>query len=55
MRVPSPRRKKQWDEFWTKYRAEKTMLAAYERGELRENVKLELLNMQLLVADDHGI
>lgn len=47
MRVPSPRRPKEWDEFWARYRAEKSLLAAHERGELAEAVELPLLNMVL--------
>ena len=55
MRVPSPRRAKQWDEFWAKYRAEKALLDAFSRGELRESVRLELLNMQLHVAEPGSV
>jgi DNA-directed RNA polymerase subunit RPC12/RpoP len=47
IRIPSPRRQKQWDTFWTKYRAEKALLDTAQRGELRESVYLELLNMEL--------
>ena len=46
-RIPSPRRPKVWAEFWDKYRAEKATLDAFHRGELREQVRLELLNMVL--------
>jgi hypothetical protein len=34
-------------EFWSKYRAEKALLDAFHRGDLRESVRLELLNMEL--------
>jgi hypothetical protein len=47
IRIPSPKRSKAWVEFWTKYRAEKALLNAFHRGELRESVRLELLNMEL--------
>lgn len=47
IRIPSPRRLKAWEEFWEKYKAEKTLLAAFERGELRQNVELTILNMRL--------
>jgi hypothetical protein len=47
IRVPSPQRIKAWDEFWSKYKAEKSLLDMFHRGELREDVTLELLNMQL--------
>jgi hypothetical protein len=49
IRVPSPKRIKAWDEFWSKYNAEKSLLDAFHRGELRHDVTLELLNMQLHV------
>lgn len=49
IRIPSSRRRKEWNAFWAKYRAEKALLRRYERGELRDNVRLELLNMVLLV------
>jgi hypothetical protein len=47
IRVPSPKRVKVWNEFWSKYKAEKSLLEAFHRGELHEDVKLELLNMLL--------
>ena len=47
MRVPSPRRLKEWEAFWAAYRAEKALLAAHHRGELREAVELPLLRMVL--------
>ncbi len=47
IRIPSPRCRKKWERFWAKYRAEKALLEAFHRGELRENVTLELLNMAL--------
>src|SRR5262245_4335397 len=49
IRVPSPKRVKTWNEFWSKYKAEKSLLDAFNRGELREDVTLELLNMKLQV------
>jgi hypothetical protein len=50
IRIPSPKRKKAWDGFWAKYRAEKALLQAHYRGELRETVRLELLNVVLHVT-----
>jgi hypothetical protein len=47
IRIPSPKRTKAWNSFWSKYRVEKSLLAAFYRGELQEDVTLELLNMQL--------
>jgi hypothetical protein len=38
IRVPSPRRVKEWTAFWAAYRAEKALLDASYRGELRETV-----------------
>jgi hypothetical protein len=50
IRIPSPGRPKEWERFWEKYRAEKALLEAFRRGELRENVTLELLRMVLHVS-----
>ena len=47
IRVPTPRRIKAWDEFWTQYKAEKSLLNAYCLGELRENVKLTIFDIEL--------
>ena len=47
IRVPSPRRVKVWAAFWAAYRAEKALLAAHHRGELRAAVELPLLRMAL--------
>lgn len=45
MRVPSPRKVKEWEGFWVAYRAEQALLATHRRGELREAVVLRLLGM----------
>jgi hypothetical protein len=47
IRVPSPRRAKEWEEFWIAYRAEKKLLDVHYRGDLTETVKLPLLNIVL--------
>jgi hypothetical protein len=47
IKVPTPRRTKAWDEFWTRYKAERELLDAYAAGELRENVKLEIFRIHL--------
>jgi len=47
IRIPSPKRTKAWAVFWAKYRAEKALLDAFHRGELRERVRLEMHNMVL--------
>jgi hypothetical protein len=45
--IPSPKRPREWERFWEKYRAEKALLEAFHRGELRKTVRLELLNLVL--------
>jgi hypothetical protein len=50
IRIPSPKSPKAWAQFWHKYRAEKALLDAFHRGELRETVRLELLNMELHIT-----
>jgi len=46
-KVPAPGRAKAWDEFWRRYKTEMSLLGAYHRGKLRENVKLELFDIEL--------
>jgi len=50
IRIPSPKQRKVWEEFWEQYWAEKALLNAYRRGELRESIQLKLLNMELHVG-----
>jgi hypothetical protein len=45
--VPGPQRVKLWDEFWTKYKAESSLLFTYAAGELRQNVNLEIFGVKL--------
>jgi hypothetical protein len=45
--VPSPKYVKAWDRFWEQYRAERDLMDAYGRGEIREAIKLELFNIEL--------
>jgi hypothetical protein len=47
VRIPSPRRPKEWAAFWDKYRAEKALLDAHARGDVHEPVVLEVLNLTL--------
>jgi hypothetical protein len=47
--VPPPRRSKVWDEFWTQYKAERSLLDAYTRGELQRSVKLAVFGIHLRV------
>jgi len=49
MRVPPAKHRKQWLDFWRRYRAEKLALAAYFGGTLTADMQLELLNMNLAV------
>jgi len=53
IRIPSPKRAREWNRFWTQYKAEMALLAAFHRGELREDVTLRLLNMRLHVAGEN--
>ena len=53
--IPSPKRRKAWDEFWKKYRAELKLVDAFNRGELRKSVSLELLNRTLYVGPMPGV
>jgi hypothetical protein len=39
---------KKWEAFWVAYRAEKSLLEAFNRGELGKAVMLPLLNKYLL-------
>ena len=54
IRVPSRKHMKAWDKFWRQYRAEKDLLDAYARGEIREAVKLDLFNIELPKRRRHG-
>jgi hypothetical protein len=47
IKAPTPRRMKAWDEFWTRYKAERALLDAYARGELRESVNLDIFGIRL--------
>jgi hypothetical protein len=47
IRVPLPKRTKVWDQFWSQYKAERDLIDAFARGELRENVKLEIFGIWL--------
>lgn len=50
IRIPSPSQPKVWDQFWAEYRAEKALLDAFHRHELRETTRLRILNMELHVT-----
>jgi Fe-S-cluster containining protein len=45
--IPSPKREREWNEFWRKYRKEKALEAEIYRDESIKEVTLELLNRSL--------
>lgn len=47
IRIPSPKHARAWDKFWLQYRAEKQLIDAYARGEVREAVNLDLFKLVL--------
>jgi len=47
IRIPRTTRIKEWDKFWVQYKAERALLDAYSRGELREKVRLEIFGVEL--------
>lgn len=47
IRVPSPKRRKQWEAFWVQYNDGKQRLAQYYANGSKGPLKLELLNMDL--------
>jgi hypothetical protein len=46
LKVPSPRSTNAWDRFWAQYKTEITLIDAHTRGELREDVKLEIIGLR---------
>ena len=52
MRVPSPRKQKEWKRFWSLYRREKAELErCFADGNI-EIVELDLLNMRIMPRSD---
>jgi hypothetical protein len=47
IRVPSTKRRKQWETFWIQYLDKKQRLAQYYANGSKGPLKLELLNMDL--------
>ena len=47
LHIPSPKREREWNEFWQKYRQEKALTAEFYRDESIKEVTLELLNRVL--------
>ena len=48
IRIPSPKKKKEWRKFWDSYREEKAILEAYYRGERVDTTERPIMNMKLL-------
>lgn len=48
--IPSPRRKKEWREFWTIYRREKRLLEEFQRDPRIKEITLALLNQRWMRA-----
>jgi hypothetical protein len=47
IRIPSPKKKKEWDTFWVKYQKERRLLENFFKYGSKNPVKLEILNMHL--------
>ncbi len=47
LHIPSPRRKREWSDFWTRYRLEKQLLKQFENDPRIKEVELELLSRRL--------
>ena len=46
--IPSPKREKEWDEFWRKYKQEKRLIEQFRKDPRVKRVHLELLNQTLV-------
>jgi hypothetical protein len=44
LRIPSPKKKKDWIEFWTTYRREKRLIEEFQNNPKIQEITLELLN-----------
>ena len=51
IRIPSPKRKKQWRDFWEKYRSEKRLVQEFYDNPNLKQVELEILNKTLIKLD----
>ena len=47
IRIPSPKREKEWNQFWELYLHEKRLIAEFLRDKSIKSVTLNLLNQQL--------
>lgn len=45
--VPSPKKVKEWKQFWTLYRKEKQLLEQWQQDQTIDAIKLDILNMKL--------
>ncbi|AUM13038.1 hypothetical protein Kalk_11660 [Ketobacter alkanivorans] len=48
VRVPSPKKEKDWKKFWAAYLKEKALLEKYYNDESVEEITLDILNMRLI-------
>ena len=56
MRIPSPKRQREWDEFWIQYLQEKKELERYYSSDRKDQeIVLPLLNMRLLTTPSNSI
>lgn len=46
IRIPSPKRKRQWKLFWNKYKAEKRLLEEFQRDPTTKVIELDILNQK---------
>ena len=44
LHIPSPRKKKEWSEFWAVYRREKRLIEQFQKDSRIKEITLELLN-----------
>ena len=46
--IPSPKKRKEWEAFWTEYRAEKRLLERFRTNPKLKRVSLRILNQELI-------
>ena len=46
IRTPSPKRKRQWKQFWVKYKAEKALLEQFKAYSSITEIRLDILNQR---------
>ena len=47
LHIPSPKKKREWTDFWTRYRHEKLLIEEFRTNPNLKQVDLELLNQRL--------